>query len=470
MSAIFGVLFLAVVGTTLGVPIPEPVKEELLHGWVPAPRSRGTFNIITSCVVTLVLCVWTAIHPDVVHNVKPWQRYRKKIGWMFKALLAPDRVIIHSYNQRQEAKRIHQFWLDEDKVKQRPKALKEHLNSGLLKYGPNWIERDDAPGPVGVRSGGDLLGIEGAFFLVMCGYSMGGKPLSLKEFEDLALWQIREVGGQLKRLDVIDKGKASALAKVISCLQASWLVLQLLARKAAGLPVTQFELHVFVQVLITSGLYWFWWEKSLDVNEPIEIFRVSGPDLPLDNKLSPKIPKLLDFMDTLLLLEPLLNTFPWFSKAPGKSPGLSYEHSKASVKSLEVATESLENSPEEAPGLKVWDILGENCPGLVFYLLYGGLHTLAWNSQFPTLVECWLWRASCLVVAAAPAGLVIDMCIRCRFYNMSLKGFRGFLHFSLTILYTMSSMFLLVESFIGLRQLPSGAYETVPWGNYIPHF
>ncbi|KAK3345005.1 hypothetical protein B0H65DRAFT_573650, partial [Neurospora tetraspora] len=33
--------------------------------WVTEPDIRGTFSILSTCIVTLVLCVWTAIHLNV---------------------------------------------------------------------------------------------------------------------------------------------------------------------------------------------------------------------------------------------------------------------------------------------------------------------------------------------------------------------------------------------------------------------
>ena len=40
----------------------------------------------------------------------------------------------------------------------------------------------------------------------------------------------------------------------------------------------------------------------------------------------------------------------------------------------------------------------------------------------------------------------------------------------LCILYCLSRMYILVEDFIGLRQLPSSAFNTVNWSGFLPHF
>jgi hypothetical protein len=40
----------------------------------------------------------------------------------------------------------------------------------------------------------------------------------------------------------------------------------------------------------------------------------------------------------------------------------------------------------------------------------------------------------------------------------------------LCFLYTFSRLYILVEDFIGLRELPSSAFDTVKWSGFLPHF
>lgn len=37
----------------------------IVSGWIDDPDGRGTFTIVSSCVLTLSLCVYTAIHLNV---------------------------------------------------------------------------------------------------------------------------------------------------------------------------------------------------------------------------------------------------------------------------------------------------------------------------------------------------------------------------------------------------------------------
>jgi hypothetical protein len=41
--------------------------------WRPQPTFRGTFGILSTCLVTLGLCVWSAIHLNIpARNERPW--------------------------------------------------------------------------------------------------------------------------------------------------------------------------------------------------------------------------------------------------------------------------------------------------------------------------------------------------------------------------------------------------------------
>ncbi len=111
---------------------------------------------------------------------------------------------------------------------------------------------------------------------------------------------------------------------------------------------------------------------------------------------------------------------------------------------------------------------------------YAGVHMSAWNYKFPSLLECWLWRSSCIAVLAAGWVWVIfevALVVEDRFRFLPLFGrLCHFLRFgALTLLVVtltagvFGRVFIVVESFVSLRSVPIGVYATVPWANYIPH-
>ncbi|KAM7213643.1 hypothetical protein V8F06_010964 [Rhypophila decipiens] len=73
----------------------------------------------------------------------------------------------------------------------------------------------------------------------------------------------------ISRESIQDKSKADVLAKVLIIAQASWLVLQCVMRLANKLPLATLELNTLAHAICALLSYLFWWEKPLDVAEPI---------------------------------------------------------------------------------------------------------------------------------------------------------------------------------------------------------
>ena len=60
--------------------------------WKPSPTTRGTFDILTICITTMLLCVWTAVHLNISPPAGVWGSRLRKVGWLILALLAPEIV------------------------------------------------------------------------------------------------------------------------------------------------------------------------------------------------------------------------------------------------------------------------------------------------------------------------------------------------------------------------------------------
>jgi hypothetical protein len=83
--------------------------------WESEPNIRGSFRLISSCVITLTLCVWTAIHlnipakitqPDTRHRrQRIWSnRYVRRFRWVLMGLFAPELVVYTAWRQYTSAK------------------------------------------------------------------------------------------------------------------------------------------------------------------------------------------------------------------------------------------------------------------------------------------------------------------------------------------------------------------------------
>ena len=61
---------------------------------------------------------------------------------------------------------------------------------------------------------------------------------------------------------ITDKSKADIFTKTLICIQVSWMVIQCIARKATGYPLTLLEIHAMVHVVCALTLYVLWWKVS----------------------------------------------------------------------------------------------------------------------------------------------------------------------------------------------------------------
>lgn len=124
---------------------------------------------------------------------------------------------------------------------------------------------------------------------------------------------------------------------------------------------------------------------------------------------------------------------------------------------------------------------------LVLCCFYGVAHILAWNFEFPTAVERLLWKIACIDTIVGTISLLAIFSIVIYLHEHSWKSLRSallahepgilpwiyrlvvFLGVLNTPLFLLSRAYIIVETFISLRRVPSGVYATVNWAEYIPH-
>jgi hypothetical protein len=66
----------------------------------PDPPGRGTWSLLYSCVFSLALCIWNALHLNVpLSNESSWIGLRRKVKWVLIALFAPEIVLSVAFQQ-----------------------------------------------------------------------------------------------------------------------------------------------------------------------------------------------------------------------------------------------------------------------------------------------------------------------------------------------------------------------------------
>lgn len=70
-------------------------------GWRDEPPSRGTWSIILTCLITLTLCVWTAVHLNLQgkQSLGKLESILYKPRWIVVGLFAPEVLVYIAWGQ-----------------------------------------------------------------------------------------------------------------------------------------------------------------------------------------------------------------------------------------------------------------------------------------------------------------------------------------------------------------------------------
>jgi len=119
-----------------------------------------------------------------------------------------------------------------------------------------------------------------AFFLIMGGFTLheGGKPVRVLEARDLE--ELSEAGKiewpTITEEEIVDRSKGDYLSKTIVPFQTTWFIGQCIARGAYRLAVTELEVVTLAFAVLTGVIYYFWWDKPLDVRCSIPVQLLEG--------------------------------------------------------------------------------------------------------------------------------------------------------------------------------------------------
>ena len=114
--------------------------------------------------------------------------------------------------------------------------------------------------------------------------------------------------------------------------------------------------------------------------------------------------------------------------------------------------------------------------------LYGGVHLTIWGQAFPSYAEEVMWKVSCLlIISGIPSFVTLSFllfsfesvlnCLTGDFIDddVLLNLFAG-LGFLGAFVYLAARVFIIVESFLSLRQSPVGVFLSPEWIELFPHF
>lgn len=281
------------------------LQTEIAPKWVAEPKVRGTWSLLYSCVFTLILCVWTALHLNVpAQGESAFKIWLRKLKWVAIALFAPEIVLYTAWYQLYAAWTLYtelNWYLKSAKASNHPqeclitvRTYQHHEWSDtvadvdsdtskrdtILKRCWSWLLTRYWSRPSGNN---DNAGNSRHFGMDYCYYAvMGGFTVDLSCMHDrikvvtLSPTSLLALASRGHFFDIAsetisDKSKADLLAKGLIICQVSWLVIQSIARARAQLPLTILEVHTMVHVVCALLMYCFWLRKPKDISDPTRV-------------------------------------------------------------------------------------------------------------------------------------------------------------------------------------------------------
>ena len=219
--------------------------------------------------------------------------------------------------------------------------------------------------------------------------------------------------------EILDKSKGDGLGKLVTVLQTTWFIVQYLERWVSHQPRTQVEVMTLAYAVVNVIIYILWWDKPLNVQEPID---VHGRAIPINAR------------------KRSLHG-AWFSVM-----GEAYESLIAEIKAASAVT--------------VLPAVG---------VLFGGVHCFAWQFPFPTEYEATLWKVSAIYCTVYPVVVAGCISLRHLIVHQLSDRMRYWIRSLSPAGYVVCRIILLVLTFTCLRSPFPGIYEATNWTRFLPH-
>jgi hypothetical protein len=231
--------------------------------------------------------------------------------------------------------------------------------------------------------------------------------------------------------EIDDLNKGDAFVRLLAVCQISWLCIQLIIRLSRKLPTTQIEvvtLAFAVSSIITHGLFY---SRPKDVQTVREVKAIRYPTPAELTQIAAAGPRYL------------FHGYPYFTEL---RDGISIPNNA----SHQIGDPHIDPSHIERPIIAI---------GLV---VFGGLHLLAWNYEFPSQIERTLWQASAVVTMVVfPLVFLVDWLRPCNFLRVTLE-------FGYPIVFIAARAIIMVEIVRSLAFQPPETFRTT-WTANVPH-
>lgn len=246
--------------------IKTPISSTALVGYVGDPNGRGTSSLVISCLLTLVLCVWSALHLNVPRQSDTRLHcLMVNVRWIITGVYAPELVVFTAWRQWSSAKILGNLVRGLERENSNNQA--SSMNGGCQNNDTNpGLEISNNLTNFPVRRHPwtmthDFFASTGGFVFEIENIESQDKGEKAIPFlppncphrltvtaRGMALLAKCGRLPDIPKEDILDKSKANDLAKALVMIQASWMLLQVIGRLIARLPVTLLEVNTIAHV------------------------------------------------------------------------------------------------------------------------------------------------------------------------------------------------------------------------------
>ena len=389
---------------------PASNKPNVKIGWENGPTQRGTLTLVWSCMSTVIASTWTILHLNIPGRYDGvWLKIGRKTKWMLITILFPEFIFSKALSELQMA--VDDLYAMKEKGAVTGWDVEFGSSLEFLRKVIHFLERPFSPNAISrttkntndsstatppkasetntvvhpsthsydpASSGARVWTLTHSYFA-----NMGG----LERYKDEKILPLTShalvnccVGSDhdplptltLQKQDIEDKSKADWFLKSIAVAQISWLILSVIVRAAKKLPISQLEICTTAFAVLAIFTYLANWSKPKDVGTPMR-FRL--------------------LKDTYQCEAQKYNGVPFFSRRL-LAPSENFDpRTRSRIANDFVRLEG--HMPPMAINMAVATII------------FGGLHCLAWNFEFPTKAELGIWMCASVASATLPTFTLI---------------------------------------------------------------
>lgn len=478
--------------------------------YVANPNARGTLGILWECLLIIILCTWSILHlnvpvirPEPKNFIRTWWRVIEdsvpKAKWMTVTFFVPEYIIAKAVMESLAARLASKYG-----VRIAPSKAQAHLaNMGYFvldtenmvqnigEYSSHDTNQEGYSDKSGFNRDKWLdkqyeKRIQSPISRRLCKSSPFKSrywALNVAQWHEISLLQPEFVDfpvlsySQLQQL-----GGQDALVTMLALVQILYLIAQLIVRRCKHLPISQLEIATLAFAACSIFVYTLYWNRPQNV-QSIHVIKSNGT-------LSPK-----DFQALVEAIDRHSPIFLW----PGRAASNLFPHigpfpiPNDATSHIGESLTGQRDAFQYSPGLGVEeDIMVLGALVSLGGTLFGGLHCLAWNFDFPTRIEALLWKVSSVATTVLPlafvgvsigrpiisiiggfAHVMQNLGTRGEWASIVVKAIGSLRWFSKTatklfaksmlvvflVSYALARLFLLVESVRTLFFLPPGAYK-----------